>query len=274
MDPLATIMKNTLHVNTEEFQNFITQKILEPKEDVKSEMNMEMSTINYEDIMGTPSTSGYSVKRGHGGSSVPKTAVVEHQAHKADSMTQSKNRVPEATSKTCNGDIPVDNDDDGKIMATEQRFGTLNFPPINSNNATRGSQEERERQSIKPTTEILKTTPNHDGEPPRRPRGHPPTAQMLANVDSYDMDNSSAISRSEQKEHRYQRRLQSNHAAFQRYQINRMRKLKLETQEAVLKKRKTEKVKTCPEVASTTSMVSSNSQNDPSILSFNLELLK
>ena len=187
MDPLATIMKNTLNVNTEEFQNFITQKILEPKEDVKSEMNMEMSTINYEDIMGTPSTSGYSVKRGHGGSSVPKTAVVE---------------------------------------------------------------------------------------PPRRPRGHPPTTQMLANVDSYDMDNSSAISRSEQKEHRYQRRLQSNHAAFQRYQINRMRKLKLETQEAVLKKRKTEKVKTCPEVASTTSMVSSNSQIDPSILSFKLELLK
>ena len=135
--------------------------------------------------MGTPSTSGYTVKRGHGGSSVPKTAVVE---------------------------------------------------------------------------------------PPRRPRGHPPTTQMLANVDSYDMDNSSAISRSEQKEHRYQRRLQSNHSAFQSYQINRKRKL--ETQEADLKIRKTEQVKTCPEVASTTSMASPNSQNDPSILSFKLEFLR
>ena len=202
MDPLATIMKNTLHVNSEEFQNFITLKNLEPKEDVKSETNTEMSTINYEDIMGTPSTSSYfvkikenmetsgvviakPVKRGRGGSCVPKTTVVE---------------------------------------------------------------------------------------PPRRPRGHPPTAQMLANVDSYDMDNSSAMSSSEQKEYRYRRRLQSNNAAFQRYQINRKRKL--ETQEADLKKRKTEQVKTCPEVASTTSMASSNSQNDPSILSFKLEFLR
>ena len=55
-------MKNTLHVNSEEFQNFITLKNLEPKEDVKSETNTEMSAINYEDIMSTPSTSVYSVK--------------------------------------------------------------------------------------------------------------------------------------------------------------------------------------------------------------------
>ena len=95
---------------------------------------------------------------------------------------------------------------------------------------------------------------------------------MVANVDSYDMDSSSAMSSSEQKEHRYRRRLQSNNTAFKRYQINRKRKL--ETQEADLKQRKTEQVKTCPEVASTTSMVSSNSQKDPSILSFKLEFLK
>ena len=50
MDLLATIIKNTIHINTEEFQNFITLKNLEPKEDVESEMNTEMSTINYEDI--------------------------------------------------------------------------------------------------------------------------------------------------------------------------------------------------------------------------------
>jgi hypothetical protein len=108
--------------------------------------------------------------------------------------------------------------------------------------------------------------------PPRRTRGHPQIAQSLANVDSDNMDNSSAISSSKQKEHRYQRRLQSNNAAFQRYQMNRKRKL--ETQEADLKKRKTEQVKTCPEVASMTSMASSNFQNDPSILSFKLEFLR
>ena len=125
MDLLATIIKNTIHVNSEEFQNFITVKNLEPKEDDKSETNTEMTTVK-KDIMGTPSTSGYSVrmkedmetsgvwitkpvKRGRGGSNVPKAA---------------------------------------------------------------------------------------DVEPPRRPRGRP-------------MDTSSAMYTSEQKEHRYQRRLQS-----------------------------------------------------------------
>ena len=39
----------------------------------------------------------------------------------------------------------------------------------------------------------------------------------------------------------------------------------------MIKKRKTEQVQTCPEVASTTSTAASNSQNDPSILSFDLE---
>ena len=166
MDLLATIIKNTIHVNSEEFQNFITVKNLEPKEDDKSETNTEMTTVK-KDIMGTPSTSGYSVrmkedmetsgvwitkpvKRGRGDSNVPKAA---------------------------------------------------------------------------------------DVEPPRRPRGRP-------------MDSSSAMFSSEQKEHRYQRRLKSNKAAFQRYQNNRKRKL--ETQDANLKKRKTGQVKTCPEVTSTT----------------------
>ena len=187
MDPLATIMKNTIHLK--KFQNFITLKNSEPKEDVKSETITEMSTISYEDIMGTPSTSSYSVK----------------------------------------------------IKENMETSGILITKPVNRG---RGG-------SCVPKTTVV--------EPPRRPRGRP-------------MDTSSAMFSSEQKEHRYRRRLQSNNAAFQRYQINRKRKL--ETQEADLKKRKTEKVKTCPEVASTTSMVSSNSQNDPSILSFNLELLK
>ena len=187
MDLLALIINDTIHVNSEEFQNFITLKNLEPKEDVRSETNTEMSTINSEDIKDTPSTSGYSVKvkedmetscvlitklvkRGCGGSSVPKTAVVE--------------------------------------------------PP---------------------------------------------------------METSSAMYTSEQKEHRYRRRLQSNNAAFARYQKLKRKieeKRKLKTQEADLKKRKAEQVKSCPEVASTTSMASCNSKNDPSILSFELEFLR
>jgi hypothetical protein len=64
----------------------------------------------------------------------------------------------------------------------------------------------------------------------RRPCVHPPTAQMVANVDSFDMDSSSVMSTSEQNKHRYRRMLQSNNAASKRYQINRKRKL--ENQEA------------------------------------------
>ena len=189
MDLLATIIKNTIHVNSEEFQNFINLKNLEPKEDVKSETNTEMSTINSEDTKDTPSTSGYSVK------------------------------VKEDMETSC-------------VLITK---------PVKRG---RGGSN---------------VTKSADVEPPRRPCGRP-------------MDTSSAMLSPEQKEHRYQRRLQSNNAAFERYQINRKRKL--ETQEADLKKRKTEQVKTCPEVASTTSMASSNSQNDPSILSFQLEFLR
>ena len=102
MDPLATTIKNSLHVNSEEFQNVIALKNLEPKEDVRSGTNTDMSTINYEDIMGTPSTSGMGspvsgfsveikeepmeapgvfmskpVKKGRGRPRVPRTAVVE-----------------------------------------------------------------------------------------------------------------------------------------------------------------------------------------------------
>ena len=188
MDILAAIIKDTIHVNSEEFKNFITLKNLEPKEDVKSETNTEMSTINSKDIMDTPSTSGYSVKR-------------------KEDMETSCVLIKKPVKRGCGG-------------------------------------------SIVPKTAVV--------EPPRRPPGRP-------------MDTSSAMLTSEQKEHRYQRKLQSNNAAFIRYQN---RKRKLETQEADLKKRKAEQVKTCPEVASTTSTASSNFKNDPSILSFNMEFLR
>ena len=56
-----------------------------------------------------------------------------------------------------------------------------------------------------------------DVEPPRRPCGGPLTAQMVANVDSYDVDSSSSMSSSEQKEHRYWRMIQSNNAASKSY---------------------------------------------------------
>ena len=130
----------------------------------------------------------------------------------------------------------------------------------------------------------------------RKPRGRPPTAQMVANVDFSDMDSSSAMSSSEQVEHRYQRMRQLNNAASKRSRINHDRKFKtqkdnlilltaknmelkgkvadLETQVAkfktdisnLMKKRTTKHVQSCPEGASTTS----NPQNDLSILSFNL----
>merc|ERR1712203_972245 len=49
MDLLATVLNDEIDVNSEEFQNFIA---------LENEPDTEMSTINFEDIMGTPSTSG------------------------------------------------------------------------------------------------------------------------------------------------------------------------------------------------------------------------
>ena len=128
---------------------------------------------------------------------------------------------------------------------------------------------------------------------------------MVANVDSFDMDSSSAMSSSEQKEHRYQRMRKLNNAASKRCRINRKRKnetqdddqilltarnmeLKgkvadLESQVAkfktaifdMIKKRKTEQVQTSSEQVETrptaAPSTASNPQNDPSILSFDLE---
>ena len=93
MDLLATVLNDEIDVNSEEFQNFIA---------LENEPDTEMSTINFEDIMGTPSTSGMGspasvsgieikdepmeatgvfmskpVKKGRGRPRVPRTAVVE-----------------------------------------------------------------------------------------------------------------------------------------------------------------------------------------------------
>merc|ERR1712172_424248 len=216
MDLLATVLNDEIDVNSEEFQNFIA---------LENEPDTEMSTINYEDIMGTPSTSGM-------GSPASGCSAIEI-----------KEEPMEAT---------------GVFMS----------------------------------------------KPVKKGRGRPPTAQMVADVDSYDRDSSSATSSSEQKEHRYQRMRQLNNAASKRCRINRKRKQEtqedeqilltarnmelkgkvadLETQVAkfktaifdMIKKRKTEQVQTCPEVVSTTSTAASNSQNDPSILSFDLEFFQ
>merc|ERR1711971_1028294 len=64
--------------------------------------------------------------------------------------------------------------------------------------------------------------------------GTPPTAQMVADVDSYDRDSSSAMSSSEQKEHRYQRMRQLNNAASKRCRINRKRKQETQEDEQIL----------------------------------------
>jgi hypothetical protein len=71
-------------------------------------------------------------------------------------------------------------------------------------------------------------------EPQRKTRGRPPTAKIIANVDSYDkeiysaMSNKTLMSSSEQKEIRYQRMRQFNNAASKRCRIK--RKIKIETQ--------------------------------------------
>merc|ERR1711971_1041985 len=230
MDLLATVLNDEIDVNSEEFQNFIA---------LENEPDTEMSTINYEDIMGTPSTSGM-------GSPVSGFSV------------EVKEEPMEAT---------------GVFMSKPVKKG-------------------RGRPRV-PRTAVV--------EPPRRPRGRPPTAQMVADVDSCDRDSSSAMSSSEQKEHRYQRMRQLNNAASKRCRINRKRKQETQEDEQILltarnmelkgkvadlesqvakfktaifdmiKKRKTEQVETCPEVVSATSAAASKSQNDSSILSFDLE---
>ena len=105
---------------------------------------------------------------------------------------------------------------------------------------------------------------------------------MVANVDSYDMDSSSTMSGSEQKEHCFWKMRQLNNAAYKRSQINHERKFEtqednqilltaknmelkgqmayLETPVAKIKtaisnmmeKRTTKHVQTCPEGASIT----------------------
>merc|ERR1711971_671889 len=120
MDLLATVLNDEIDVNSEEFQNFIA---------LENEPDTEMSTINYEDIMGTPSTSGM-------GSPVSGFSVeIKEEPMEAPGVFMSK---------------PV--------------------------------KKGRGRPRV-PRTAVV--------EPPRRPRGRPPTAQMVADVDSYDRDSSS-----------------------------------------------------------------------------------
>jgi hypothetical protein len=57
---------------------------------------------------------------------------------------------------------------------------------------------------------------------------------MVANVDFSDMDSSSAMSSSEQVEHRYQRMRQLNNAASKRSRINHDRKFKPQEDNQIL----------------------------------------
>merc|ERR1719203_2563462 len=163
MDLLATVLNDEIDVNSEEFQNFIA---------LENEPDTEMSTINYEDIMGTPSTSGMG-------------------SPTSGSAFEIKEEPMEAT---------------GDFMSKPVKKG-------------------RGRPRV-PRTAVV--------EPPRRPRGRPPTAQMVADVDSYDRESSSAMSSSEQKEHRYQRMRQLNNAASKRCRINRKRKQETQEDEQIL----------------------------------------
>jgi hypothetical protein len=154
---LTTVLNDKIDVNSKEFQTFIAL-----------ENEPEMSTINFEDIRGIPSTSGL-------GSQASGFAVgIKEEPIEANSV-------------------------------------------FISNLAKQG----RGRPRVPRTATTIV-------EPPRKPRGRPPTAQIVADVDSYDKDSSSAMSSSEQKEHRYKRMRQFNNAASKRCRIN--RKIKFETQ--------------------------------------------
>jgi hypothetical protein len=137
---LTTVLNDKIDVNSKEFQTFIAL-----------ENEPEMSTINFEDIRGIPSTSGL-------GSQASGFAVgIKEEPIEANSV-------------------------------------------FISNLAKQG----RGRPRVPRTATTIV-------EPPRKPRGRPPTAQIVADVDSYDRDSSSAMSSSEQKEHRYKRMRQFNY---------------------------------------------------------------
>lgn len=65
--------------------------------------------------------------------------------------------------------------------------------------------------------------PRPENEPPRRPRGRPPTAATVADV--LDYDSSSALSSEEKKAHKYRRMRDLNNAASKRCRLNRKRKM-------------------------------------------------
>ena len=231
---LATVLNDKIDVNSKEFQTFIAL-----------ENEPEMSTINFEDIRGIPSTSGL-------GSQASGFAVgIKEEPIEANGV-------------------------------------------FISNLAKQG----RGRPRVPRTATTIV-------EPPRKPRGRPPTAQIVADVDSYDKDSSSAMSSSEQKEHRYKRMRQFNNAASKRCRIN--RKIKFETQEDeqilltarnmelkdkvadlesqvakirtalfhIIKNRQSEQIQTSSEQVQTHPALAQSTtyipQNDTSILSFDLE---
>jgi len=79
-------------------------------------------------------------------------------------------------------------------------------------------------------------------EPPKRPRGRPPTASTVAIVTEYDT--SSAMSEEEQKAVRYRRMRDLNNAASKRCRINRKRKFEVMEDEQALLERKNISLKT------------------------------
>ena len=78
-----------------------------------------------------------------------------------DRTAQSRSKLTEATPHTCDGKIPIDSNEG--TAATKQKLGTLNFPPINPENATRENHNEYGGQPVKITTEVPKLTPSFDG---------------------------------------------------------------------------------------------------------------
>lgn len=127
-----------------------------------------------------------------------------------------------------------------KVDAPEPEMSTLNFADIMGPStsaaafATSGGTVEVKEEPMEYETETTYSpvkrgrgrprVPRTLPEPPRRPRGRPPSTPMYAVVERLDYESSSAMSSEEHKDMRYKRMRELNNAASKRCRINRKMK--------------------------------------------------
>jgi len=127
------------------------------------------------------------------------------------------------------------------VKVEPQRFETLDLAaitgPSTSSTEFQFKVEPREEGEADHVTIVKRPRgrprlPKPEVEPPRRPRGRPPTAPTRALLDD---DSSSAVSAEDQKAHKYRRMRNLNNAASKRCRLNRKRKMdNMEVEEEIL----------------------------------------